>query len=117
MIEGYNENQAPWNEDERVCPNCGEYHGETMIDHEGTEGCPCCMAECQLYNEIYQMEYLKRVIVRTSKGWERGLISLQAKNDEDYAGDWKPEVLDVFEAIASCIKPLTVEEKIELNIL
>lgn len=117
MIEGYNEKHAPWNEDERTCPNCGEYHGETVIDHEGTEGCPCCMAECQLYDEVHKMDELVRALVKTSEGWQRGLICLQAKNDEDYASEWKPDGLDIFEAIAKCTKPLTMEEKIELNIL
>ena len=37
--------------------------------------------------------------------------------DDDNDGKWEPLKTNVFEAIASCTKPLTTEERIELGIL
>ena len=93
MIE---EHLVPDYSKERVCPNCGLINCEVMTDEEGTEGCDECMAQCDLYDTIHKRDDMHKVIVRKLKGWCMGLICNAAKNDEDYKGDWKDDLFEVY---------------------
>ena len=81
---------------ERTCPNCGLINAEVMIDVDGNEGCDECMAQCDLYDTIHKKADMSKVIVRKLKGWCRGRICSEALVDEDYKGDWKDDLFEVY---------------------
>lgn len=112
--------QEAYSGEERTCPFCGTGESEKMTDVNNQEGCPWCMAECELYGDIYPKDEMTEVLVKKYKGneviWRRGFICSEALMDEDFAEDWKPRPINVFEAIASCTKPLTENERNELGI-
>ena len=101
------------------CDNCGR---QITVDNkevtdECLNGCSHCVAPCAICGYKHFKDDMYERIVKDGCNWNRGLVCFDCANDEGLADELKMPVVNVFEAIASCTKPLTTKERIELGIL
>ena len=101
------------------CENCKRQITVDDLEktEDGEQGCTDCISECAIcgYKEFTDDMY-KRL---KKDGCECGpvLCCWNCATDEDLTEMLAAPVINVFEAIANCVRPLTAEEKIELGLL